>query len=86
MAVNEIVDGVMNRLSTWLVNIENGMSSLEDELTDSLKQAEEEQMEWIEGMFCSHKANIKNLHKHVNDLSDIVLAVFKSLQKTQMEV
>ncbi|KAG6901160.1 hypothetical protein C0995_016347 [Termitomyces sp. Mi166 len=53
-------------------------------------QAEEEQIKQIEGMFermfCSYKANIKNLHGYVNDFSATVSAIFKGLQKTQMEV
>ncbi|KAG6899784.1 hypothetical protein C0995_004928, partial [Termitomyces sp. Mi166 len=53
--------------------IENGMSSLGDELTNSLMQAEE-QIEQIEQMFHGYKVNIKNLHGHVDDLGATVSA------------
>ncbi|KAG6902272.1 hypothetical protein C0995_002204 [Termitomyces sp. Mi166 len=85
MAVDKIVEDVMNGLSTWLADIENEMSSLKDKLIESLMQAEEKQIEQIEEMFHSYKANIKNLHRHVNNLNATVLAISKGLQKTQMQ-
>ncbi|KAG6901480.1 hypothetical protein C0995_011342 [Termitomyces sp. Mi166 len=86
MAVDEIVEGMINGLSTWLADIENGMSSLGDELMDTLMQAEEEQIKQIKGMFHSYKANIKNLHRCVDNLSATVSTVSEGLQKTQIQV
>ncbi|KAG6870819.1 hypothetical protein C0995_010356 [Termitomyces sp. Mi166 len=86
MAVNEIVEGVMNGLSTWLTDIENGMSLIKDELMDSLMQVKKEQIKQIERIFCNYKMNIENLHGCVDDLSATVLAVFEGLKKTQMQV
>ncbi|KAG6872324.1 hypothetical protein C0995_010805 [Termitomyces sp. Mi166 len=86
MVVDKIAEGVMNELSTCLADIKNGMSSLENELMDTLIQAEEEQIKQIKQMFCSYKVNIENLHRHVDNFNATVLAVSDGLQKTQMQV